>query len=472
MKRMLLGIALGLVCFQIGWAVTGQQALYCKYSECPTCPPGNWITSIHPVSGTDNAVDLLSLSNGGLAVLKYIPATDKLFKYDGTCREVTRADMLGAGTPTSGEGGACGCFCVDASVANGYFLIRNAPGFIQYVANSSGPLPVTLSPGFNFWMSPDCPPVSNTAFALMNEIGFASVFNVQRYIQATNGFEIYTGRKGSPNVDFPIERAETYVITMNSTVPFTPGANACTQPTAACAGAQRNFLVAGSASSPLTYDWRVEDATGLVICESDPTDGILVGGDSASVIAQKIVTEVVNRCSAFEVTAFTQNVSPYFDVTATGSTPGPTKFWIGQANLPLCLVTFNSPCTFNPTVFDIVDPGGGGGPVVPTLSQWATIHMMLLLIAVGTALYAGRLLAAHGAGATFTGFSGRVVVDLALLAKTTLAAFVIAVVVLGLATLLAADPLPARDWFGAGTSALITGYVLHLWILVYRSRRS
>jgi len=58
--------------------------------------------------------------------------------------------------------------------------------------------------------------------ALMDDVGFASTGNIQRYIEATNGLEVYTGRKGSPNVNFPLVPGEGYFVVMSATVNYAP----------------------------------------------------------------------------------------------------------------------------------------------------------------------------------------------------------------------------------------------------------
>jgi hypothetical protein len=60
----------------------------------------------------------------------------------------------------------------------------------------------------------------NTSKALMDDIGFTSTASVARYIKATNGLELYTGRKGSPNADFPLAAGEAYFVSMTATVPY------------------------------------------------------------------------------------------------------------------------------------------------------------------------------------------------------------------------------------------------------------
>ena len=57
---------------------------------------------------------------------------------------------------------------------------------------------------------------------LMTDIGLASVANIQRYLEATNGIQVYTGRKGS-GPDFPLTSGECYFVRMNATVDYLIG---------------------------------------------------------------------------------------------------------------------------------------------------------------------------------------------------------------------------------------------------------
>jgi hypothetical protein len=62
---------------------------------------------------------------------------------------------------------------------------------------------------------------AGTAKALMDDIGFSNVNSVSRFIKTTDGLEIYTGRKGTPNASFPITHDECYFIVMGGTVNYT-----------------------------------------------------------------------------------------------------------------------------------------------------------------------------------------------------------------------------------------------------------
>jgi hypothetical protein len=74
--------------------------------------------------------------------------------------------------------------------------------------------------GTNFFAYP-YHSTSVTALDLMNDIGFASVANVQNFDPSNDGLTAFTGRKGSPP-DFNLNPGNGYFIKMISTVGYVP----------------------------------------------------------------------------------------------------------------------------------------------------------------------------------------------------------------------------------------------------------
>lgn len=58
-----------------------------------------------------------------------------------------------------------------------------------------------------------------SAQALMDDIGFEQVLNVQRLMRETDSIYVYTGRKGS-SPDFPLEAGEGYFVRVNTAVTY------------------------------------------------------------------------------------------------------------------------------------------------------------------------------------------------------------------------------------------------------------
>lgn len=61
----------------------------------------------------------------------------------------------------------------------------------------------------------------NSASALMNDITLLNTTNVQKFLEASDGLQVYTGRKGS-GPDFALVPGEAYFIRMNTTVNYIP----------------------------------------------------------------------------------------------------------------------------------------------------------------------------------------------------------------------------------------------------------
>lgn len=74
--------------------------------------------------------------------------------------------------------------------------------------------------GSNFYAYP-YHSTADTAQALMDDIGFANVANVQRFVRSTDALESYTGRKGG-GPDFNLVPGEGYFIKMLTTVSYVP----------------------------------------------------------------------------------------------------------------------------------------------------------------------------------------------------------------------------------------------------------
>lgn len=76
--------------------------------------------------------------------------------------------------------------------------------------------------GSNFY----APPYHNTAttaLAMIGDIGAANVVYVANFVEATDGFEVYTGVKGSPDPDgFAIVPGKGYFVKMLNTVNYVP----------------------------------------------------------------------------------------------------------------------------------------------------------------------------------------------------------------------------------------------------------
>jgi hypothetical protein len=60
----------------------------------------------------------------------------------------------------------------------------------------------------------------NTAKNLLDDIGFAQTAQVDRFLEASDTLQTYTGRKGTPGPDFSLAAGEGYFVKMNTTVNY------------------------------------------------------------------------------------------------------------------------------------------------------------------------------------------------------------------------------------------------------------
>lgn len=115
------------------------------------------------------------------------------------------------------------------AAGEGYFVVMNTT--VNYiVVGSDDPASsynlqradggVTSKSGTNFYAY-NYHQTAATAKQLMDDIGFAQTANVQRFLKASDTYQLYTGRKGS-GPDFSLVPGEAYFVVMNTTVNYTP----------------------------------------------------------------------------------------------------------------------------------------------------------------------------------------------------------------------------------------------------------
>lgn len=144
------------------------------------------------------------------SISKYLAATDTMQTYTGRKASPGANFVL-----TPGEG-----YVVRMATTLDYEIVGCHDDTIGITlrAPDGG---VTSRSGRNLF-SPPFNSTAGTAKDLMDDIGFASVGDVSRFVAATDTLQTYTGRKASPGANFPILRGEAYYIRMNTTVNYTP----------------------------------------------------------------------------------------------------------------------------------------------------------------------------------------------------------------------------------------------------------
>jgi hypothetical protein len=188
--------------------------------NCPLTPPGPGSRSGHNtlnlpyrrdaqlVAASDVLRDLQITNVAN--VQRFLESSDGFFVYTGR-----KGDSPPNFAIQPGE-----CYFVKMLIKVDYVLGGSSDPSVVLALNAPGTVPASLS-GTNFVGLP-YHVVARTAGELMQDIGLASVANVQRFIKSTDTMHVYTGRKGSPSPDFALDPCECYFIKMNTTVNYIP----------------------------------------------------------------------------------------------------------------------------------------------------------------------------------------------------------------------------------------------------------
>ena len=164
--------------------------------------PDNRQAGVNAASTLMNDVSLLNTAN----VQKFLEATDGLQVYTG--RKGSGPDFA-LGT---GEG-----YLLKMNTTVNYIVVGSHDPAFANALNAAG---AGSSSGTNLFSYP-YHSTATTASALQTDIGLANTANVQKFLRATDGLQVYTGRKGS-GADFALVPGEAYFIKMNTTVNYIP----------------------------------------------------------------------------------------------------------------------------------------------------------------------------------------------------------------------------------------------------------
>jgi|SoiMethySBSTD1v2_1073268.scaffolds.fasta_scaffold11398_6 hypothetical protein len=162
-------------------------------------------------SGLNTSIDLMNDIGfaGTASIQRFIKASDSLEVYTGR-----------KGSPNANFNLAAGeAYYVTMTTTTPYIVVGSDDPALTYTLNA--PQAGVSKSGTNFFAY-NYHQTAATSKALMDDIGFTSTASIQRYIEATNGLEVYTGRKGSPNADFPLVPGEGYFVVMTATVNYAP----------------------------------------------------------------------------------------------------------------------------------------------------------------------------------------------------------------------------------------------------------
>lgn len=153
-----------------------------------------------------NLMDDIGFANVG-NVQKFIKSTDGLQTYTG--RKDSGADF----SLVSGEG-----VYVKMNTTTNYIVVGSDNPTLAYTLNATQ---AGVSKSGTNLFAYNYHQTAATSKGLMDDIGFANVGNVQKFLKSSDGLQTYTGRKGS-GADFSLTPGEAYYVKMNTTVNYTP----------------------------------------------------------------------------------------------------------------------------------------------------------------------------------------------------------------------------------------------------------
>jgi hypothetical protein len=152
-----------------------------------------------------NLMDDIGFANV-VNVQKYIKSSDSLAIYTG--RKGTGPVFALA----AGEG-----YRVKMQTTVNYIIVGSDDPSLAYSLAAPGAAPDagTTQYAYNYHQT------ATDSKALMDDIGFANVVNIQKYIKSSDSLAIYTGRKGTGPV-FALVPGEAYRVKMQTTVNYVP----------------------------------------------------------------------------------------------------------------------------------------------------------------------------------------------------------------------------------------------------------
>jgi len=164
--------------------------------------PDNRQTGLADAKNLMDDIGFLNTTN----VQKFLAATDTLQVYTGRKSGGT-AFPLAAGQ---------GVFIKMATTVN-YIVVGSDDPTIAYALTQAGG---GSNSGTNFFAY-NYHQTAADAKALMDDIGFLNVTNIQKFLKATDTLQVYTGRK-SGGTAFVLTPGEAYFVKMATTVNYTP----------------------------------------------------------------------------------------------------------------------------------------------------------------------------------------------------------------------------------------------------------
>jgi len=164
--------------------------------------PDNRQTGMADAKNLMDDIGFASVTN----VQKFLAATDTLTAYTGRKAGGTAFPLL------AGSG-----YYVKMATAVNYIVVGSDDPAVAYALSAPG---AGSNSGTNFFAY-NYHQTAADAKALMDDIGFANVTNVQKFLKASDTLTAYTGRKAGGTA-FALTPGEAYYVKMATTVSYTP----------------------------------------------------------------------------------------------------------------------------------------------------------------------------------------------------------------------------------------------------------
>jgi hypothetical protein len=191
--------------FKLNYTLQATTAGVSKSGQTTLALPDNRQTGL----GTANQLMTDITFANTQSVARWLEASDSFQAYTGRKGNVAPDFPL-----VTGDG-----YMVKMSTTTNYIVVgSHDPAFTHSLnAAAAG----TSKSGQNFFAYP-YHSTATTAKTLMDDIGFANVQSVARWLKASDSFQAYTGRKGNVAPDFSLVPGEAYIVKMSTAVNYIP----------------------------------------------------------------------------------------------------------------------------------------------------------------------------------------------------------------------------------------------------------
>ncbi len=193
--------------FKLNYSLQRASAGVSKTGSNMLALPDNRQSGMNTGKALMDDIGFASVTN----VQRYVESNDTFVAYTGRSPQTPASDF----SLVSGDG-----YRVRMTTTTSYIIVGSDDPALTYNLNRAAA--GVSKTGSNLYAY-NYHQTAGTAKALMDDIGFASVTNVQRYVKSNDTFVAYTGRSPqTPASDFALVVGEAYRVRMNTTTAYSP----------------------------------------------------------------------------------------------------------------------------------------------------------------------------------------------------------------------------------------------------------